>query len=44
MADDGIIGIFPLAGQYRFNINLAQARQRNLTLSSNLLKLARSVK
>ena len=40
----GMIGLVPVAGRYRFDINLAVARQANLRLSSQLLKLARTVK
>lgn len=40
----GIIGIFPENNKLRFDINLAAARQSGLTISSNLLKLARTVR
>ena len=40
----GMIGLVPVAGRYRFDINLGVARQANLRLSSQLLKLARTVK
>lgn len=40
----GIIGIFGESDKLRFDINLAAARQNGLTMSSNLLRLARTVK
>lgn len=40
----GIIGLFDENNKLRFDINLAAARQNQLALSSNLLKLARTVK
>lgn len=40
----GMIGLFQENDRLRFDINLAMARQNNLTLSSNLLRLARVVK
>lgn len=40
----GMIGLFQENDRLRFDINLAAARQSNLALSSNLLKLARTVK
>ncbi len=40
----GIIGLAPVGGRYRFDINLGVARQSRLRLSSQLLKLARTVK
>ena len=40
----GIIGLFSENNKLRFDINLAAARQNNLVMSSNLLKLARTVK
>lgn len=40
----GIIGLFTENNKLRFDINLAAARQGNLVMSSNLLRLARTVK
>lgn len=40
----GMIGLVPVDGRYRFDINLGVARQADLRLSSQLLKLARTVK
>lgn len=40
----GVIGLFSESNKLRFDINLAAARQNNLTISSNLLRLARTVK
>lgn len=40
----GVIGLFEENNKLRFDINLTAARQNNLTLSSNLLRLARTVK
>lgn len=40
----GVIGIFPENNRLRFDINLAAARQNGLMISSNLLRLARTVK
>jgi hypothetical protein len=40
----GIIGLFIEEDRLRFDINLAAARQNSLALSSNLLRLARTVK
>jgi hypothetical protein len=40
----GIIGMFQENNKMRFDINLAAARQNNLVVSSNLLRLARTVK
>lgn len=40
----GNIGLFTENDKLRFDINLAAARQSGLTVSSNLLKLARTVK
>lgn len=42
--EGGIIGLVLVGGRYRFNANLAKAKQVNLLLSANLLKLAQSVK
>lgn len=39
----GIVGLFIDNNKLRFDINLAAARQNNLTISSNVLKLARTV-
>ena len=40
----GMIGLVPVGGRYRFDINLGVARQADLRLSSQLLKLARTVR
>jgi len=40
----GMIGLVPVAGRYRFDINLGQALQVDLRIGSQLLKLARVVK
>lgn len=40
----GMIGLIPVNGRYHFDINLGVARQADLRLSSQLLKLARTVK
>jgi hypothetical protein len=40
----GMIGLVPVGGRYRFDINLGVARQADLRLGSQLLKLARTVK
>ena len=40
----GIISLFIENGKLRFDINLAAARASNLSMSSNLLKLARVVR
>lgn len=40
----GIIGLFDENNKLRFDINLAAARQNNLVISSNVLRLARTVK
>lgn len=40
----GIIGLIPVSGNYRFDINLGVARLANLRFSSQLLKLARTIK
>lgn len=40
----GMIGLVPVGGRYRFDINLGVARQANLRLGSQLLKLAKTVK
>ena len=40
----GIIGLVPVGGRYRFDVNLGVARQADLRFSSQLLKLARAVK
>jgi hypothetical protein len=40
----GIIGLVPVGGRYRFDVNLGVARQADLRFSSQLLKLARTVK
>ncbi|RQW81096.1 MAG: YfiR family protein [Geobacter sp.] len=40
----GIIGLFAEGKKIRFDINLVAARRNNLVLSSNLLKLARTVR
>jgi hypothetical protein len=40
----GIIGLVSVGGRYRFDVNLGVARQADLRLSSQLLKLARAVK
>jgi hypothetical protein len=40
----GMIGLVPVDGRYRFDINLGVARQADLRLGSQLLKLARTVK
>lgn len=42
--EGGIIGLILVAGRYRFDVNLAQAKRENLYMGANLLKLARSVK
>ena len=40
----GMIELVQVTDRYRFDINLAATKQANLRLSTNLLKLARSVK
>lgn len=40
----GMIGLLHENDRLRFDINLAAARQNNLVMSSNLLRLARTVK
>lgn len=40
----GTIGLVPVGGRYRFDVNLGVARQADLRFSSQLLKLARTVK
>lgn len=40
----GMIGLVPVGGRYRFDLNLGVARQQELRFSSQLLKLARTVK
>ena len=40
----GMIGLVQVGGRYRFDVNLGAARQANLRISSQLLKLARTVK
>lgn len=40
----GIIGLVPVGGRYRFDVNLGVARQADLRFSSQLLKLARTVR
>lgn len=40
----GMIGLVPVGGRYRFDVNLGVARQAGLRLSSQLLKLAGTVK
>lgn len=40
----GMIGLIPVNGRYHFDVNLGVARQANLRISSQLLKLARTVK
>ena len=40
----GMIGLEQVGGRYRFDVNLGVARQSNLRISSQLLKLARTVK
>lgn len=40
----GMIGLVPVGGRYRFDINLGVARQADLRVSSQLLKLAGTVK
>ncbi len=40
----GMIGLVTVDGRYRFDINLGVARQADLRFSSQLLKLARTVK
>ena len=42
--EGGVIGLIMVAGRYRFDVNLGSAKRRNLSLSADLLKLARSVK
>lgn len=40
----GVIGLVPVGGRYRFDINLGKALMVNLRISSQLLKLAKTVK
>lgn len=40
----GMIGLVPVGGRYRFDINLGAARKADLRVSSQLLKLAGTVK
>lgn len=40
----GIIGLINVNDKLRFDVNLAAARKNNLAVSSNLLKLARTVR
>lgn len=40
----GMIGLAPVGGRYRFDINLGVARRADLRVSSQLLKLAGTVK
>lgn len=40
----GMIGLVPVGGRYRFDVNLGAARQADLRFSSQLLKLARTVR
>lgn len=40
----GMIGLVHVGGRYRFDVNLGVARQADLRFSSQLLKLARTVK
>ena len=40
----GMVGLIAVAGRYRFDINLGTARQADLRFSSQLLKLARTVR
>ena len=40
----GMIGLVPVNGRYRFDINLGNARQAHLRISAYLFKLARTVK
>ena len=40
----GMIGLVPVNGRYRFDINLGTARQADLRISAYLFKLARAVK
>ncbi|MDD2713045.1 MAG: YfiR family protein [Simplicispira sp.] len=40
----GIIGLVPVGGRYRFDIDLGKALMVNLRISSHLLKLAKTVK
>jgi hypothetical protein len=42
--DGGMIGLIPSGGRYVFDVNLIAARSADLKLSSQLLKLARTVK
>ncbi|MDD2879491.1 MAG: YfiR family protein [Rhodoferax sp.] len=40
----GMVGLAAVGGRYRFDINLGAARQADLRFSSQLLKLARTVR
>lgn len=40
----GMIGLVPVGGRYRFDIHLGKALMVNLRISSQLLKLAKTVK
>ncbi len=40
----GMIGLVPINGHYRFDIDLGNAHQSNLRISAYLLRLARTVK
>ena len=40
----GVIGLVEVGGRFRFDVNLGVARQADLRISSQLLKLARVVK
>lgn len=42
--EGGMIGLFPAAGRYRFDVNLGAAKRAELRLNPSLLKLARTVK
>lgn len=42
--EGGMIGLFPAAGRYRFDVNLGAAKRADLRLNPGLLKLARTVK
>ena len=44
MEAGGMIGLVPVGGRYRFDINLGKALMVNLRISSQLLKLAMTVK
>ena len=40
---EGMIELVPVSGRYRFSVNLGAVKRAGLYLSTNLLKLARSV-